>query len=48
MVARCTIYIQDDIPKNIVGEMVQYGKERLEAAGYVPYIYIANNIWEGS
>ncbi len=30
--------MQDDIPEeNLVAEMVQYGKERLEAAGYVPY-----------
>jgi len=30
--------MQDDIPaEHLVAEMVQYGKERLEAAGYVPY-----------
>lgn len=30
--------MQDDIPEeHLVADMVQYGKERLEAAGYVPY-----------
>ena len=32
------LHMEDDIPEeNLVAEMVQYGKERLEAAGYVPY-----------
>lgn len=30
--------MQDDIPEeHLVADMIQYGKERLEAAGYVPY-----------
>ncbi len=37
--------MQDDIPaEHLVAEMVQYGKERLEAAGMCHIIYIANNI----
>ncbi|MDU6903232.1 MAG: coproporphyrinogen III oxidase family protein [Veillonella sp.] len=32
------LHMEDDIPEeHLVAEMVQYGKERLEAAGYVPY-----------
>ncbi len=32
------LHMEDDIPEeNLVAEMVQYGKERLEAAGYMPY-----------
>ena len=39
--------MQDDIPEEyLVAEMVQYGKERLEAAGYVPYYLYRQLIYE--
>ena len=41
--------MQDDIPaEHLVAEMVQYGKERLEAAGYVPYYLYRQQYMRGS
>ena len=41
--------MQDDIPEeHLVAEMVQYGKERLEAAGYVPYYLYRQQYMRGA